>query len=224
MLFRTNKLSHVLLLSKLINSCISIVLVGIKMDGSSLHFFHKVSNAYGCGHRKRRKISGNDGSVCDEHMRWHKTGASKPIYDENGFKKGWKKILVLYKGSKRRGGKIDRDNWVMHQYHLGADEDEADGELVVSKVFYQLLAKKNDKSGMDDVELGSEPSAAKIDPRTPNSEPSVSKIDPRTPKTDPPQPHLPSNSPCNTEQYTPIQVDQVNPITTCDDLSTCCLV
>ncbi|KAG2572859.1 hypothetical protein PVAP13_7KG310755 [Panicum virgatum] len=183
-------------------------LPGIKMDGSSLHFFHKVSNAYGCGHRKRRKISGNDGSVCDEHMRWHKTGASKPIYDENGFKKGWKKILVLYKGSKRGGSKIDRDNWVMHQYHLGADEDEADGELVVSKVFYQLLSKKIDKSKMDDVEQESEPSAAKIDPRTPNSEPSASKIDPRTPKTDPPQPHLPSNSPCDTEQYTPIQVDQ----------------
>ncbi|XP_025824944.1 SUPPRESSOR OF GAMMA RESPONSE 1-like isoform X1 [Panicum hallii] len=183
-------------------------LPGIKMDGSSLHFFHKVSNAYGCGHRKRRKITGNNDSVCDEHIRWHKTGASKPIYDENGFKIGWKKILVLYRGSKRGGSKIDRDNWVMHQYHLGADEDEANGELVVSKVFYQLLSKKNDKSEMDDVELESEPSAAKIDPRTPNSEPSAAKIDPRTPKTDPPQPCLPSNSPCDTEQYTPIQVDQ----------------
>ncbi|OEL27241.1 NAC domain-containing protein 8 [Dichanthelium oligosanthes] len=168
-------------------------LPGIKMDGSSLHFFHRVSNAYGCGHRKRRKISGDDKSVCDEHIRWHKTGASKAIYDENGVKKGWKKILVLYRGSKTGGSKIDRDNWVMHQYHLGATEDEADGELVISKVFYQLPSKKNDKSEMGDIVVESEASA---------------KIDPRTPKNYPPQPRLPNNSPCDTDQYTPIQVDQ----------------
>ncbi|TKW04978.1 hypothetical protein SEVIR_7G145900v4 [Setaria viridis] len=166
----------------------------IKMDGSSLHFFHRVSNAYGCGHRKRRKISGDDDSVFDERIRWHKTGASRAIYDENGVKKGWKKILVLYRGSRRGGSKIDRDNWVMHQYHLGADEDEPDGELVISKVFYQLPSKKNDKSEMGDVELESEPSAAKIDPRTP--------------MIHPPQSCLPNNSPCDTDQYTPNQVDQ----------------
>ena len=30
--------------------------------------------------------------------------------------------------------------------------------------------------------------------------------------TDPPQPHRLNNSPCNTEQYTHIQVDQVNAV------------
>ncbi|CAL5026872.1 unnamed protein product [Urochloa decumbens] len=164
-------------------------LPGIKMDGSSVHFFHRVSNAYGCGQRKRRKVSGDDDSVCDEHIRWHKTGASKPIYDENGVLKGWKKILVLYKGSK----KGDRDNWVMHQYHLGSNKDEEDGEFVVSKLFYQL-SKKNGMPESNDIVVESEASAAKIDPTTP--------------KIDPPQARLLNNSPCYTEQYTSIQVDQ----------------
>ncbi|CAN6249065.1 unnamed protein product [Urochloa humidicola] len=165
-------------------------LPGIKMDGSSVHFFHRVSNAYGCGKRKRRKVSGDDGSACVEHIRWHKTGSSKPIYDENGVLKGWKKILVLYKGSKK---KADRDNWVIHQYHLGANKDEEDGEFVVSKLFYQL-SKKNDMPESNDIVVESETSAAKIDPTTP--------------KTDPPQPRLLNNSSCDTEQYTRIQVDQ----------------
>lgn len=30
-----------------------------------------------------------------------------------------------------------KTNWVMHQYHLGSNQEEKDGELVVSKVFYQ---------------------------------------------------------------------------------------
>jgi hypothetical protein len=34
----------------------------------------------------------------------------------------------------------------------------------------------------------------------------------RTPMTDPPQPHRLNNSPWNTEQYTHIQVDQVNAV------------
>jgi hypothetical protein len=33
-----------------------------------------------------------------------------------------------------------------------------------------------------------------------------------TPMTDPPQPHRLNSSPCNTEQYTHIQVDQVNAV------------
>jgi hypothetical protein len=77
------------------NACISFILVGVRMNGSSLHFFHRVSNAYGCGHRKRRKIS--DGNhVFDEHIRWHKTGRNKVICDENGVEKGWMEILVLH--------------------------------------------------------------------------------------------------------------------------------
>jgi hypothetical protein len=101
------------------------------------------------------------------------------------------------------------DNWVMHQYHLDAYE-EADGELVVSKVSYQLASKKNEKYEMDDIVA--------------ESKASVAKIDPRTPKTDPPQPRFPTNSPCDTERYTPIQVDQVDPMIIFEYFSICCWV
>ncbi|CAN6268248.1 unnamed protein product [Urochloa humidicola] len=163
-------------------------LPGVKMDGSSIHFFHRVSNAYGCGKRKRRKISDED-DVSDVHIRWHKTGNSKVICDENGSKIGWKKILVLYSGSKKGGGgKIDRNNWVMHQYHLGLDENEMNGEFVVSKIFYQMPSKKNGKSETCAVVLESD-----------------AQIDPKTLKVDP---HQHNNGSCLTEQYTPVQVDQ----------------
>ena len=65
------------------NPCISFILVGVKMDGSSLHFFHTVSNTYGRGHREQHKISNSD-DVSDDHIRWHKIGRSKVIYEENG--------------------------------------------------------------------------------------------------------------------------------------------
>lgn len=48
--------------------------------------------------------------------------------------------MVLYKTS-QRGEKHDRDNWVMREYHLGEEEAKKDGELVVSKIFYQLANK-----------------------------------------------------------------------------------
>ncbi|XP_062225924.1 SUPPRESSOR OF GAMMA RESPONSE 1-like [Phragmites australis] len=177
-------------------------LPGIKMDGSSRHFFYRISNAYNCGKRKRRKINNYDHSVCDEHIRWHKTGKSKAIYDNNGVQKGWKKILVLYTGSKRGGSKSGKAGWVMHQYHLGADEDEKDGELVVSKIIYQLPSKQIDKSEMDVSVLDCGASDE------PEMDVSAVKIDPTTPKADPPQPHSPNNSPCETEQYTPILLGQ----------------
>ena len=170
------------------------------MDGSCLHFFNRVLNAYDTGNRKRRRIIAT-GGICDGvangNSRWHKTGSSKPVLDENGVRKGWKKILVLYKAPKKVGGKPERENWVMHQYHLGVNEDETNGEFVVCKVFYQSPLKKNDKSKTD-VAV--------------ESDASVAKINPRTPMTDPPQPRRLHNSPCNTEQYTPIQEDQVNPV------------
>jgi hypothetical protein len=59
----------------------------------------------------------------------------------NGELKGYKKILVLYTNyGKQR--KPEKTNWVMHQYHLGSDEEEKDGELVVSKVFYQTQPRQ----------------------------------------------------------------------------------
>ncbi|KAL6882554.1 hypothetical protein ACP4OV_011244 [Aristida adscensionis] len=166
-------------------------LPGMKMDGSSCHFFHKISNAYASGPRKRRRINNSDHTLCDENIRWHKTGKSKPVCDDNGVQKGWKKILTLHAGSKRGGSKkIDKTGWVMHQYHLGVDEAEMDGEFVVCKVFYQPLSKKIDNSEMDGPDLKYGAYAAKVDPRTPTPHP--------------PQPCHLKNSPCETEPYTPI--------------------
>ncbi|PIN14336.1 hypothetical protein CDL12_13032 [Handroanthus impetiginosus] len=108
-------------------------LPGVREDGLSRHFFHRPSKAYTTGTRKRRKI------LMDEHdlgeTRWHKTGKTRPVM-VNGKQKGCKKILVLYTnfGKNRKPLKT---NWVMHQYHLGKNEEEKEGELVVSKVFYQ---------------------------------------------------------------------------------------
>ena len=55
--------------------------------------------------------------------------------------KGFKKILVLYTNYGRQR-KPEKTNWVMHQYHLGNNEEEKDGELVVSKVFYQTQPRQ----------------------------------------------------------------------------------
>ncbi|EAZ23656.1 hypothetical protein OsJ_07356 [Oryza sativa Japonica Group] len=167
-------------------------LPGMKKDGTSGHFFHRVSNAYGCGQRKRRKISNCDHVVSVEHVRWHKTGKSKAIV-EKGVTKGWKKIMVLYKSS-QRGAKPDKANWVMHQYHLGAEEDEKDGELVVSKISYQLHGKQIDKSETGNADEESDAFAARVGPKTP--------------KSNTPQPCRLKNSPCETENYDPILEDQ----------------
>jgi hypothetical protein len=134
------------------------------MDGRSCYFFHKISKAYDVGSRKRRKISNSNDTDCDEQMTWHKTGKSSAILD-NGVIKGWKKILVLHK---RYKGKKVKTNWTMHQCHLGPEEGEKHGELVVSRVFWQV--KSNTGKSQIHVpaeEFGS--SAVKIDPTTPKS-------------------------------------------------------
>nr|CAD1823770.1 unnamed protein product [Ananas comosus var. bracteatus] len=112
-------------------------LPGVGKDGLIRHFFHRPSKAYTTGTRKRRKVH------ADPHggeTRWHKTGKTRPVFVEAKLK-GYKKILVLYTnyGKKR---KPEKTNWVMHQYHLGSDEEEKDGELVVSKVFYQTQPRQ----------------------------------------------------------------------------------
>uniref|UniRef100_A0A8R7TJQ0 NAC domain-containing protein n=1 Tax=Triticum urartu TaxID=4572 RepID=A0A8R7TJQ0_TRIUA len=157
-------------------------LPGVRLDGVASHFFHKICNAYDVGTRKRRKISNSDYNVCDEHLRWHKTGKSRHILDNNGDIKGWKKIMVLRKG----GYKAEKTNWTMHQYHLGVDENEKDGELVVCKVFFQLPSEKAGQSVMFAVDEESDSFAVKIDPTTP--------------MTYAPQPCRPNGSPSETEQ------------------------
>ncbi|TVU29433.1 hypothetical protein EJB05_20998, partial [Eragrostis curvula] len=172
-------------------------LPGMKKDGSIVHFFHRVSKAYGCGQRKRRRvITCSDHTVSDEHLRWHMTGKPKPVYD-NGVTKGWKKIMVLYKTL--RGGKPERVPWVMHQYHLGEDKEEKDGDLVVSKIFYQPLTKH-----MENVET-------EADDEEPDA--FAAGIGPKTPKTSAPQPRRANNSPCETEPNASILLDQDEELT-----------
>ncbi|XP_074338357.1 NAC domain-containing protein 75-like isoform X2 [Apium graveolens] len=114
-------------------------LPGVTRDGLSRHFFHRPSKAYTTGTRKRRKIQ----TECDlqnGETRWHKTGKTRPVM-VNGRHKGCKKILVLYTNfGKNR--KPEKTSWVMHQYHLGQDEEEREGELVVSKIFYQTQPRQ----------------------------------------------------------------------------------
>ncbi|XP_038889653.1 NAC domain-containing protein 75-like isoform X1 [Benincasa hispida] len=123
-------------------------LPGVTRDGLSRHFFHRPSKAYTTGTRKRRKIQ----TECDfqgggGETRWHKTGKTRPVM-VNGRQKGCKKILVLYTNfGKNR--KPEKTNWVMHQYHLGQHEEEKEGELVVSKIFYQTQPRQCNWSSSD---------------------------------------------------------------------------
>ncbi|KAK3043364.1 hypothetical protein RJ639_002666, partial [Escallonia herrerae] len=112
-------------------------LPGVSKDGLVRHFFHRPSKAYTTGTRKRRKVHTDvDGS----ETRWHKTGKTRPVFVDSKVK-GHKKILVLYTNyGKQR--KPEKTNWVMHQYHLGNYEDEKEGELVVSKIFYQTQPRQ----------------------------------------------------------------------------------
>lgn len=116
-----------------------LIFLGVTRDGLSRHFFHRPSKAYTTGTRKRRKIQ----TECDlqgGETRWHKTGKTRPVM-ANGRQKGCKKILVLYTNfGKNR--KPEKTNWVMHQYHLGQHEEEREGELVVSKIFFQTQPRQ----------------------------------------------------------------------------------
>lgn len=112
-------------------------LPGVTNDGVMRHFFHCPSKAYTTGTRKRRKVhTDEDGG----ETRWHKTGKTRPIL-VNGTVRGFKKILVLYTNYGRQK-KPEKTNWVMHQYHLGQNEEERDGEFVLSKVFYQTQPRQ----------------------------------------------------------------------------------
>ncbi|KAF1889889.1 hypothetical protein Lal_00025219 [Lupinus albus] len=132
-------------------------LPGIKQDGSVSHFFHRAIKAYNTGSRKRRKIQGLDSG----DLRWHKTGKTKEV-KLNGVQKGYKKIMVLY------SSKADKTNWVTHQYHLGTEQDEKDGEYVISKVFYQQdkLGDKDDEDISEAIET-TEATILKVEPVTP---------------------------------------------------------
>lgn len=117
-------------------------LPGVTRDGLTKHFFHRTSKAYTTGTRKRRKIQAEsdqpNSKNCAE-TRWHKTGKTRALMVD-GRQKACKKILVLYTSfGKHR--KPEKTNWVMHQYNLGGLDDEKEGELIVSKVFYQTQTR-----------------------------------------------------------------------------------
>lgn len=142
-------------------------LPGVQQDGSVSHFFHRAIKAYNTGTRKRRKIHGDDFG----DFRWHKTGRTKPVVLD-GIQRGCKKIMVLYV-SPVKGGKAEKTNWVMHQYHLGTGEDEKDGEYVISKVFYQQQSQSKTPNGKDEEivleEIIDDALIVKVDPVTPKS-------------------------------------------------------
>ncbi|XVF03457.1 hypothetical protein REPUB_Repub04eG0263000 [Reevesia pubescens] len=138
-------------------------LPGVKQDGSVSHFFHQAIRAYNTGTRKRRKIHGDDfGDV-----RWHKTGRTKPVLLD-GVQRGCKKIMVLYM-TMVKGGKPEKTNWVMHQYHLGTEEEEKDGEYVVSKIFHQQQQTKQGEKTEQDLPEITDTMIVKVDPVTPKS-------------------------------------------------------
>lgn len=66
------------------------------------------------------------------------------------------------------GGKSEKTNWVMHQYHLGTEEDERDGEYVISKIFYQQQQVKQVDRNVNKVE-SDDPVNIKVGPVTPKS-------------------------------------------------------
>ncbi|KAI4348216.1 hypothetical protein L6164_008965 [Bauhinia variegata] len=143
-------------------------LPGANKNGGSVHFFHRTMNAYATGQRKRRKIHDQHG-LTEERVRWHKTGKTKPVI-EDGVCKGFKKFMVLYVRSKNeKGSKPYKSNWVMHQYHLGTEEDEKDVEYVVSKIFYQQ--KQTEKNEENPVVEDSDNMTSRTSPRTPNPNP-----------------------------------------------------
>ncbi|KAL9678281.1 hypothetical protein QQ045_016124 [Rhodiola kirilowii] len=138
-------------------------LPGVKQDGNVSHFFHRAIKAYNSGTRKRRKIHGDDSS----DVRWHKTGRTKPVMLD-GVQKGCKKLMVLYM-TMVKGEKAEKTNWVMHQYHLGMEHDEKDGEYVISKVFYQQNQAKQGEICEAELNDTSDLMVQKLDPMTPKS-------------------------------------------------------
>ena len=76
--------------------------------------------------------------------------------------------MVLYM-STVRGGKAEKTNWVMHQYHLGTGEDERDREYVVSKIFYQQQQANKGEKPEEDLSEIVDGVVAKVDPVTPKS-------------------------------------------------------
>ncbi|KAJ8445984.1 hypothetical protein Cgig2_017487 [Carnegiea gigantea] len=64
--------------------------------------------------------------------------------------------MVLYV-STGKGSKPDKTNWAMYQYHLGIEEEEKDGEYIISK--------QSDKNEEDNADI-TDDIVVKVDPVT----------------------------------------------------------
>lgn len=104
--------------------------------------------------------------------------------------------MVLYE-TVVQGSKARKLDWVMHQYHIGPDEEEKDGEYVVSKIFYQVQKQRN-----TDVRVGVKKSDA-----------CMILTSPGTPMTNAPDPPRPGNTPVfedDTCDYVPQPLTEVS--------------
>ncbi|XP_074581927.1 uncharacterized protein LOC141838379 [Curcuma longa] len=102
-------------------------LPGIK-DGTTTYFFHKSFKT----HNTEAEQHDDCGDVC-----WKKNGNIKPlIIDKKHY--GYKSKMTLHS----RMNRFENRSWIMHQFHLGSDNDDV-GDLVVSKIFSQRIGQIN---------------------------------------------------------------------------------
>nr|ABF94699.1 No apical meristem protein, expressed [Oryza sativa Japonica Group] len=94
---------------------------GIRQDGCASYFFHK-----------NFKECANENSKC---IRWQKSGNPISI-TLDGNLQGCKEVFVLY-AYETDGNNPQITDWRLHQYHIESTEKD-EGELVVSKIFYEL--------------------------------------------------------------------------------------
>ncbi|KAG0480239.1 hypothetical protein HPP92_011097 [Vanilla planifolia] len=105
-----------------------LFLPGVKQDGSMSYFFHRTIENHSCRHKRQKKSKRSIEFV------WHKIGKTRPVFLD-GIHHGSKETMALYV-IPASGGKPEKTPWLMHQYHVGTNEDEED--LFVSKIFYQM--------------------------------------------------------------------------------------
>ncbi|KAL8099488.1 hypothetical protein AgCh_031935 [Apium graveolens] len=77
------------------------------------------------------KFNPTDVELLDHLAAKCRVGKIKPVM-KNGVTKGYKKILVLY-STVTKGCDPVKTKWVMHQYHLGTEDDKNEDEYAVSK-------------------------------------------------------------------------------------------
>lgn len=131
---------------KEVTICISLKFTGVGIDGQIHHFFHRTSKSYTAGALKQRRVP--TGVSSKGKFWWHEIGMTKSILVD-GKLKGFKNTFVLYANQERQM-KVEKTNWVMHQYYLGNGKEGKGGEFVILKVFYQTQTtqcemKNNDR-------------------------------------------------------------------------------